>query len=98
MPQTSAFSIILASVITAITIALLATVIFVIAICKCHPKFTPQIPKSSALARGEELAVYEQVDGGEGGMAGSGPTYMEVGAGRRRGNTIKLKQNEAYST
>ena len=84
--------------ITTITIALLAMVIFVIAICKCHPKFTPQITKSSASARGEELAVYKQVDGGEGGVAGSGPTYMEVGAGGRRGNTIKLKQNEAYGT
>ena len=49
------------------------------------------------MAGGEELAVYEQV---EGDVAGSGPIYMEVGAGGAGagggGNTMELKQNEAY--
>ena len=59
----------LASVITAIATALLATAIFVlvqIAVCKCHPKFTP--------------GGAEEVDGGKEDVAVSDPTYiyMEV--------------------
>ena len=39
---------------------------------------------------------YEQMDTGEGGVAVSDPTYMEVGAAE--GKTFELKENEAYST
>ena len=83
---------ILTSVITAIITALLATVIFVlvqIAVCKCHPKFSPG---SAASAGGEGHAVYEQVDGGEGSVAVSDPTYMEVGAGGG-GNALRCTIN-----
>ena len=61
-----------------------------IAVCKCHPKFSPE---SAASAGGEGQAVYEQMD--VGGVAVSDPTYMEVGAGGG-GNTLELKENEAY--
>ncbi len=64
-----------------------------IAICKCHPKFKPGGAESAVSAGGEGQAVYEQV--GEGGVAVSDPTYMEVGAGGG-GNTLELKENEAY--
>ena len=83
--------------------ALLATVIFVlvqIAVCKCHPKFTPGGAETGTSAGGEGQ-VYEQVDGGEEGVAVSDPTYMEVGAGGGGGgggNTFQLKENEAYAT
>ena len=94
---------ILTSVITAIITALLATVIFVlalIAVCKCHPKFTPGGAETGTSAGGEGQ-VYEQVDGCEGGVAVSDPTYMEVGAGGGGGgggeNTFQLKENEAYA-
>jgi hypothetical protein len=101
----------LASVITAIATALLATVIFVlvqIAVCKCHPKFTPGGAETGTSAGGEGQEyeqmegsvaetgerVYELVDGGKDGRkATSDPTYMEVGGG---GNTFQLKGNEAY--
>ena len=89
--------VILASVITAIITALLTTVIFVlalIAVCKFHPKFTPEIGTSA----GGEGQVYEQVGESEGGVAVSDPTYMEVGAGEGRGNIFQLKENEAYVT
>ena len=95
--------VILASVITAIITALLATVIFVlalIAVCKFHPKFTPGGAEIGTSAGGE-VQVYEQVDGGEGGVAVSDPTYMEVGeggGGGGGGNTFQLKENEAYAT
>ena len=95
--------IILTSVITAIITALLATVIFVlalIAVCKCHPKFTPGGAETGTSAGGEGQ-VYEQVDGGEGDVAVSDPTYMEVGTGGGGGggggNTFQLKENEAYA-
>ena len=44
--------------------------------------------------------MYEH--GGEGGVAVSDPTYMEVGAGGGGGgggggNTFQLKENEAYN-
>jgi hypothetical protein len=105
-------STVLASVITAIATALLATVIFVlvqIAVCKCHPKFTPGGAETGTSAGGEGQEyeqmeggvaetgerVYELVDGGkEGGKATSDPTYVEVGGGG--GNTFQLKENEAY--
>ena len=63
-----------------------------IAVCKCHPKFTPG--GASAGGVGQE---YEEVDGGRGGVAVNDPTYMEVG-GRQGGNTFKLKENEAYAS
>ena len=106
--STSIMPIILTSVITVIITALLATVIFVlalIAVCKCHPKFTPGGAETGTSAGGEGQ-VYEQVDGCEGGVAVSDPTYMEVGAGGAGGggggggggvNTFQLKENEAYA-
>ena len=99
--STSIMPVILTSVITAIITALLATVIFVlvqIAVCKCHPKLTPGGAETGTSAGGEGQ-VYEQVDGGEGGVAVSDPTYMEVGAGGGGGggNTFQLKENEAYA-
>ena len=93
--------IILTSVITAIITALLATVIFaltLIAVCKCHPKNTQGEAKMGA-STGGEGQVYEQVDGGAGGVAVSDPTYMDVGAGAGAGggrNTFQLQRNEAY--
>jgi hypothetical protein len=86
----------LASVITAIATALLATVIFVlvqIAVCKCHPKFTPGGAETGTSAGGEGQE-YEQVDVG---VAVSDPTYMEVGD-RKGGNTFQLQENEAYAS
>ena len=100
-PSCSA-STIQASVITAIVIALLATVVFVmvqIAICKFHPKY--RSGEVGVLAGGEGQ-VYEEVGGDERGVAvlgGKGvrdPTYMEVGEGG--GKTFQLKENEAYGT
>ncbi len=92
-------STILASVISIISTALLATVVFVlvqIALCKCHPKGTPGGAESAPSAGGVGQAVYEQVDvGGEGGVAVSDPTYMEVGVGGG-GNTMELQENKAY--
>ena len=70
-----------------------------IAVCKCHPKFTPGGAETGTSAGGEGQ-VYEQVDGGEArGVAVSDPTYMEVGAGGGGGggNTFQLKENEAYA-
>jgi hypothetical protein len=99
----------LASVITAIATALLATVIFVlvqVAVCKCHPKFTPG-GAGAGTSEGQEYEqmeggmaetgerVYELMNGGkEGGKATSDSTYVEVGGGG--GNTFQLKENEAY--
>ena len=89
----------LASVITAIVTALLATVIFVlvqIAVCKCHPKFTPAGAKTGTSAGGGEGQEYEEM---EGGVASSDPTYMEVGRGGEKGDIeFQLKENEAYAT
>ena len=89
---------ILTPVISAIITALLATVIFVlvqIAVCKCHPKFTPGGAETGTTVGGEGQ-VYEQVDGG---VVVSDPTYMEVGpgGGGGGGNTFQLKENEAYA-
>ena len=83
----------LASVITAIVTALLATVIFVlvqIAVCKCHPKFTPAGAETGTSAGGGEGQEYEEM---EGRVATSDPTYMEVGENK---NAFCLKENEAY--
>ena len=67
-----------------------------IAVCKCHPKFTPETGTSA----GGEGQEYEEVDGGRGGVAVSDPTYMEVdgGGGRGGGNTFQLQENEAYAS
>ena len=92
-------SVVLASVITAIITALLATVISVlvqIAVCKCHPKFTPGGAETGTSAGEGEGQEYKQMDTGEGGVAVSDPTYMEVGAAE--GKIFELKQNEAYAT
>ena len=95
----SSTSVVLASVITAIITALLATVIFVlvqIAVCKCYPKFTPGGAETGTSAGEGEGQEYEQIDTGEGGVAMSDPTYLEVGAAE--GKAFELKQNEAYAT
>ena len=92
-------STVLASVITAIATALLATVVSVlviIAVCKCHPKFIPG-GAETATSVGGEGQEYEEVDGGKGGVAVSDPTYMEVGE-RRGGNTFQLRENKAYAS
>ena len=103
----SSTSVVLASVITAIITALLATVIFVlvlIAVCKCHPKFTPGGAETGTAVGEGEGQEYERMNTGEGGVAVSGPTYMEVGAFELEQNeaygitTFKLKQNDAYGT
>ena len=55
----------LASVITAIATALLATVIFVlvqIAVCKCHPKFTPGGAETGTSAGGSMRRWMEVVE------------------------------------
>ena len=91
--------VVLASVITAIITALLATVIFVlvqIAVCKCHPKFTPGGAETGTSAGEGEGQEYEQMDTGKGGVTMSDPTYMEVGAAE--GKAFELKHNEAYAT
>jgi hypothetical protein len=99
----------LASVITAIATALLATVIFVlvqIAVCKCHPNFTPGGAGAGTSAGGEDGGVsetgeereYEVMDEGkEGGKATGYPTYMEVGDRDGGRSTILLQENEAYA-
>ena len=87
-------SVVLASVITAITTVLLATVIFVlvqIAVCKCHPKFTPGGAETGTSAGDGEGREYEQMNMGKGGVAVSDPTYMEVGT--TEGKTFELKKN-----
>ena len=66
-----------------------------IAICKCHPKFTPGGSETGTSAGGVGQE-YEEVDGGGGGVAVSDPTYMEVEEGG--GNTFQLKENEAYAS
>ena len=67
-----------------------------IAVRKCHPKFTPGGAKTGTSAGEGEGQEYKQVDTGEGGVAVSDPTYMEVGAAE--GKTFELKHNEAYGT
>ena len=86
-PKTSqlcpASNAVLASVITGIVTAILATIVFLLvqfAVCK-HFHRTPDAAKSAAMAGGEELAVYEKIDGREGGRAGG---------------AVKLEENAAY--
>ena len=70
-----------------------------IAVCKCHPKLTPGGAETGTSAGGEGQ-VYEQVDGGEGGVAVSNSNCVEVGAGGGGGgggNTFQLKEIEAYA-
>ena len=67
-----------------------------IAVCKCHPKLTSGGAETGTSAREGEGQEYEQMDMGEGGVAVSDPTYMEVGAAE--GKIFELKENEAYAT
>jgi hypothetical protein len=107
-PSCSCTSTALASAITAILLATIILVLVQIAVCKCHPKFTPGGAETGTSAGGEGQEyeqmeggvaetgerVYELVDGGKDSRkATSDPTYMEVGGG---GNTFQLKGNEAY--
>ena len=95
-PSFSSTPVVLASVITAIITALLATVIFVlvlIAVCKCHPKFTPGGAETDTSAAEGEWREYEQMDTA---MAVKDHIYMEVGAAE--GKTFELELNEAYGT
>ena len=64
-----------------------------ITVFKCDPKFTPETASSA----GREGQEYEEVDGGNEGVAVGDPTYMEVGE-RRAGNTFQLRENEAYAS
>ena len=66
-----------------------------IAVCKCHPKFTTggadhETGTSAGEGEGQEM------DTDEGGVALSELTYMEVGTAE--GKTFELKKNEAYGT
>ena len=91
-------STLLASVLTAIITALLATAIFLpvlVAVCKCHPNFTPGGAETGTPAGEGEGQEYEQIDVCNGGVATSDPTYMEVGEVSK---TFQLQQNEAYAT
>ncbi len=83
-------STILASVLTAIATALLATVVFVlVALCKYRPKGTPGGAESAPSAGGEGQAVYEQVDS-VGAVAVNDPTYTEVQPGRKDSFALKI--------
>ena len=53
--------------------------------------------ESAVSDKGVDQAVYDQVDGGEGGVAVSDPTYMEVGAGGGE-KALELKENVSYGT
>ena len=67
-----------------------------VVICKCHPKFRPGGTETGASAGGEGQE-YEQVDvEGVAVKGGNDVMYMEVG--EKGGNTIELKENEAYGT
>ncbi len=84
-------STVLASAISVIATALLATVVFVlvqIAVCRYHLMLRAEL---AVPAEGTQEAVYEQVD------AMNNPTYIysEIG---ERGKVLELKQNEAYGT
>ena len=64
-----------------------------VVICKFHPKFRPG-GRASAGGEGQE---YKQVNvEGVAVRGGNDAMYMEVG--EQRGNTIELKENEAYGT
>ena len=77
-------SILLTSVITATSTALLATVIFVlvqIAVCKCLLKHTRQSTKSPTSTEEERHDEYEHIDR-EHWRDRIDPVYMNTGAGR----------------
>ena len=63
---------------------------------ECLPKFTPG-GAEKAEGEGQE---YEQMDGGggEGGVAVSEPTYMEVIAGEGEDNDFHFKENISYAS
>ena len=64
-----------------------------VVICKCHPKFRPGRTETA----GGEGQEYEQVDvEGVAVRGGNDAMYMEVG--EQGGNTIELKENQAYGT
>ena len=67
-----------------------------IAVCKCHPKFTSGVAETGTSIGEGEGQEYEEMDTGEGAVAVSDPTYMEVG--EKDGNSIQCQQNEAYAT
>ena len=68
-----------------------------IAVCKCHPKFTPGGAETGTSAGGEGQE-YEEVDGDGGGVAVSDPTYMEVDGGGGRGGGTTRKPLETMYT
>ena len=79
----------LASVITAIATALLATVISVLVSASAtQSRFMPGGAETGTSAEGV-WHKHEEVDEGRGGVAVSDPTYMEVD-GRQGGNTFQL--------
>ena len=63
---------------------------------KYHSKFAPGGAETGTSAGGEGQ-VYEQVDGGEGGMTVSDPTYMEVGGGGGGGGGGNTSQLTMYT-
>ena len=80
-------------------VGVVVVVIFVlvlIALCKYHPKFTSGGAQTGTSAGEGEGQEYEQMDMGEGRVAVSDPTYMEVG--EKDGKSFELQQNEAYAT
>ena len=90
-PSASCTSTILTSTITAILTAFLATGIFVlvqIAVCKCHLKFTPGGTESGQ-------AVYEQMGGGERGVAMSDKCHYQFTPGRTESATLAEGKGEA---
>lgn len=81
--------------VSVIITALLAMIVFVlvqIAVCKCHLRSTPG-------PRGAEIGTSEggegQVDGDEGGVTVSDPTYTEIGVGGEH-LAFELMENKAY--
>jgi hypothetical protein len=104
--SSSTSTVILASALSVLTTALLASVIFVlvqIAVCKYHPKFKPGRAETGTSAGGEGQE-YEQLSRWRSGRCtclgqevGEGdPTYMEVGVEETNETTMELKENDAY--
>ncbi len=105
---TCSMSTILTAVISILTTALLATVIFVlvqIALCRYHPKFIRVGTESAASGGGEGQAIYEQVDDVvDRGVAvrtnmefeGGGVEAMELEKNKAYEEAMKLEKNEAY--
>ena len=67
-----------------------------VALCKYHPKLASKRAESAVADGGEGPAVYEQVDGREGGVAVGYLTYDEVRQGGG-GGKMNLKENKAYN-